>query len=155
MTSAVIVSLRIAASPDTVFAAFTRDIGRWWKSHPLFQLSRQGDGALRFDPAGPDGRLVTRFNDGKEWEIGAVHCWLPGERLAFGWRLPSFKPDQATEVEVRFEAVGAETRVTVEHRGWDAIPQKHVARHGFELMLFQRRLGEHWRGVLGSMPEQL
>ena len=155
MTSAVIVSLRIAASPDTVFAAFTRDIGRWWKSHPLFQLSRQGDGALRFDPAGPDGRLVTRFNDGKEWEIGAVHCWLPGERLAFGWRLPSFKPDQATEVEVRFEAVGAETRVTVEHRGWDTIPQKHVARHGFELMLFQRRLGEHWRGVLGSMAEQL
>src|SRR3546814_9781437 len=42
----------------------------------------------------------------------------------------------------RSEAVGGETRVTVEHRGWETIPQKHVARHGFELMLFQRRLGE-------------
>jgi hypothetical protein len=40
---------------------------------------------------------------------------------------------------VRFEAMGEQTRVTVEHRGWDEIPQDHVARHGFELMLFQRR----------------
>src|SRR3546814_6415485 len=99
-------------------------------------------------PAGPGGRLVTRFDDGTEWEIGAVRHWLPGERLAFAWRLPSFREDQATEVDIRFEAVGGETRVTVEHRGWETIPQKHVARHGFELMLFQRRLGEFWRGLL-------
>ena len=82
-----------------------------------------------------------------------MHHWLPGERLAFGWRLPSFAADQATEVDIRFEAVGAETRVTVEHRGWDSIPQNHAARHSFELMLFQRRLGEHWRGLLEAMAE--
>ena len=46
---------------------------------------------------------MTRFDDGEEWEIGPVRHWLPGERLAFGWRVPSFAPDQATEVEVRFE----------------------------------------------------
>lgn len=153
MTAAVIVALRVGVSPDLAFTAFTRDIGRWWKSHPLFQLSRSGDGALRFDPEGPDGRLVTRFADGKLWEIGAVRHWLPGERLTFEWRLPSFKPDQVTEVDVRFEAVGGETRVTVEHRGWDAIPPQHVARHGFELMLFQRRLGEHWRELLKGMSD--
>ena len=153
MTAAVIVALRVGVSPDLAFTAFTRDIGRWWKSHPLFQLSRSGDGALRFDPEGPDGRLVTRFADGKLWEIGAVRHWLPGERLTFEWRLPSFKPDQVTEVDVWFEAVGGETRVTVEHRGWDAIPPQHVARHGFELMLFQRRLGEHWRELLKGMSE--
>jgi hypothetical protein len=56
---------------------------------------------------------------------------------------------------VRFEAVGDQTRVTVEHRGWDAIPQDHVARHGFELMLFQRRQAEHWRGLLASFDAQL
>ena len=153
MTAAVIVALRVGVSPDLAFTAFTRDIGRWWKSHPLFQLSRSGDGALRFDPEGPDGRLVTRFADGKLWEIGAVRHWLPGERLTFDWRLPSFKPDQVTEVDVWFEAVGGETRVTVEHRGWDAIPPQHVARHGFELMLFQRRLGEHWRELLKGMSD--
>lgn len=151
--AAVIVALRVAATPQAAFIAFTRDIGAWWKSHPLFPLSRKGDGLLRFDPAGPDGRLVTRFDDGSEWDIGPVRHWLPGERLAFGWRLPSFKPDQATEVDVRFEAVGSDTRVTVEHRGWDTIRQKHAARHGFELMLFQRRLGEHWRELLEALAE--
>jgi hypothetical protein len=151
MSAAVIVALRVAATPQAAFTAFTRDIGIWWQSHPLFQLTRHGDGTLRFDPAGPDGRLVTRFDNGREWEIGPVRHWLPGERLVFGWRLPSFRDDQATEVEVRFEAVGAETRVTVEHRGWDSIPQQHVARHGFELMLLQRRLGEHWRELLKAM----
>jgi hypothetical protein len=155
MTAAVIVALRVAASPARAFEVFTREIGLWWQSHALFELSRKGDGTLRFDPEGPGGRLVTRFADGREWEIGAVRHWEPGARLAFGWRLPSFGPDQATEVEVRFEAVGAETRVTVEHRGWDTIPQKHVARHGFELMLFQRRLGEHWRGLLKAMEAGL
>ena len=155
MTAAVIVALRIGVPSGVAFTAFTRDIGMWWKSHPLFQLSRKGDGVLRFDPAGPGGRLVTCFDDGKEWEIGPVRHWLPGERLAFGWRLPSFKADQTTEVDVRFEAVGDETCVTVEHRGWDAIPQKHVARHGFELMLFQRRLGEYWRGLLKEMEAGL
>jgi hypothetical protein len=149
--AAVIVALRVAATPQAAFAAFTDGIGRWWQSHPLFPLSPKGDGALRFDPAGPGGRLVTRFADGELWVIGAVRCWRPGERLTFGWRLPGFAEDQTTEVEVRFEAVGAETRVTVEHRGWDAIPQSHAARHGFELMLFQRRLSEHWRGLLREM----
>jgi hypothetical protein len=155
MSAAVIVALRVAASPARAFDVFTDEIGSWWKSHPLFMLSRTGDGVLRFDPAGPGGRLLTRFADGREWEVGLVRHWEPGERVAFGWRLPSFKESQATEVEVRFEAVGAETRVTVEHRGWDAIPQKHVARHGFELMLFQRRLGEHWRTRLDALAEQV
>jgi hypothetical protein len=56
---------------------------------------------------------------------------------------------------VRFEAVGDLTRVTVEHRGWDEIPQDHVARHGFELMLFQRRQAEHRRGLLASLDAKL
>ena len=155
MSAAVIVALRVAATPAAAFAAFTAGIGRWWRSHPLFPLTPKGDGLLRFDPAGPGGRLVTRFDDGAEWEIGPVRIWLPGEQLTFGWRLPSFADDQATEVEVRFEAVGLETRVTVEHRGWDAIPRDHAARHGFELMLFQRRLGEHWRRLLAGLNRML
>lgn len=155
MSAAVLVALRVAATPEAAFSAFAGGIGRWWTSHPLFPLSPKGDGMLRFDPEGPEGRLVTRFDDGAEWEIGRVRHWLPGERLSFGWRLPSFAPDQSTEVDVRFEAVGTDTRVTVEHRGWDQIPQRHVARHGFELMLFQRRLAEHWRASLSAMAEQV
>ncbi|MBX9587682.1 MAG: SRPBCC domain-containing protein [Hyphomonadaceae bacterium] len=75
----------------------------------------------------------------------------PGERLALSWRQATFAAGQSTQLEVRFEALGDQTRVTVEHRGWNEIPQDHVARHGFELMLFQRRLAEHWRVLLASV----
>lgn len=149
MTAAVIVALRIAAPPLQVFEAFTTDIGSWWVPNPLFMLTPRGDGRLRFD----GGRLVTTLDDGGEFEVGRVTAWEPGERLALSWRQASFAPDQSTTLEVRFEAVGDDTRVTVEHRDWDAIPQQHAARHGFELMLFQRRLVEHWQALLASLRE--
>jgi len=69
----------------------------------------------------------------------------------FGWRCAWFAPDQETEVEVRFEAVGAETRVTVEHRGWDAIPAENAARHGFPTPVFLAQEADWWRGQLGAL----
>ncbi len=152
--SAVIVSLRVRATPQQAFAVFTQEIGAWWRPNRLFQLTPRGDGALRFEP-GENGRLVTRLDTGKEFEIGRITVWLPGERLAFTWRQATFAPHQATEVEVRFEPVGDETRVTVEHRGWDALPQEHAARHGFPLMIFQARQAEHWRDLLNAMNARI
>ena len=74
---------------------------------------------LAFEP-GEGGRLIeTRWPSGKVFEIGRIRAWEPPQRLVFGWRQASFAPDQDTEVEVRFEPVGDETRVTVEHTGWD------------------------------------
>jgi hypothetical protein len=51
-------------------------------------------------------------------------------------------------VRVRFEAVGDETRVTVEHQGWDSIPQQHATRHGFPLSDFLQREAEWWQQLL-------
>ena len=150
MTASVIVSLRVAASPRRAFDAFTDDIGRWWVPNPLFMLTPRGDGCLRFDP-GEGGRLVTTFADGTAFEVGRITIWRPGERVALTWRQETFAPGQSTDLDVRFEAVGDETRVTVEHRGWDSIPQDHAARHGFGLLVFQRRLVEHWRALLASL----
>jgi uncharacterized protein YndB with AHSA1/START domain len=152
--SAVVVSLRVKASPQDAFDVFTQEIAAWWRPSGLFQLTARGDGALRFEP-GEDGRLVTTLPNGKDFEIGRITTWAPGERLAFTWRQATFAPEQQTHVEVRFEPVGDETRVTVEHRGWDAIPQEHVARHGFPLAGTQMRLAEHWRALLGALSETL
>ncbi|MEI9963534.1 MAG: SRPBCC domain-containing protein [Caulobacteraceae bacterium] len=85
------------------------------------------------------------------FEIGAITAWEPPARLAFGWRQAGFAPGQHTEVEIRFEPVGEETRVTVEHRGWDSVPQAHVARHGFPDAIFLRRHAEWWRALLTSL----
>ena len=148
--SAVIVSLRVSATPQEAFDVFTQEIGAWWKPNGLFQITPRGDGVLRFEP-GEGGRLVTDLPNGKSFEIGRISVWTPRESLAFTWRQGTFAADQTTYVDVRFEPVGDETRVTVEHRGWDAIPQEHVARHGFPLAVFQMRQGEHWRALLASV----
>ena len=154
MTASVIVSLRVGASPLRAFEAFTNEIGQWWVQNPLFMLTPRGDGCLRFEP-GEGGRLVTTLADGSEFEVGRLSIWRPGERLALTWRQASFAPEQTTHLDVRFEAIGDETRVTIEHRGWDTIPQTHAARHGFDLLLFQHRQVEHWRTLLASLKRAL
>ncbi|MFN7055719.1 SRPBCC domain-containing protein [Hyphomonas sp.] len=145
--SAVIVSLRVAVSPEDAFDTFTEDIGLWWQASELFQITPRGDGTLSFDNR---ERLITTLPNGNVFEIGRVRVWEPGRRLAFSWRQATFTPDQLTHVEIMFEPVGAETRVTVTHRGWDEIPQDHVARHGFPLAATQMRLAETWRGRLAA-----
>lgn len=154
MTAAVIVSIRVSGSPLRTFEVFTEEIGEWWRPNPLFMLTPRGDGNLRFEP-GTGGRLVAMLANGKEFEVGRITVWKPGERLSLTWRQATFARDQSTELDVLFEAVGDETRVTVEHRGWDAIPQDHASRHGFELMLFQRRQAEHWRALIASLNAAL
>ena len=154
MTAAVIVSVRVGVSPLRAFEAFTEEIGEWWRSNPLFRLTPLGDGYLRFEP-GEGGRLFAIFANGKEFEVGRITVWRPGELLALTWRQATFGPDQSTELHVRFEPVGDETRITVEHRGWDTIPQSHAARHGFELMLFQHQQAKHWRALLSSLNAML
>ena len=146
--SAVIVSLRVKASPQQAFDVFTQEIGAWWRPNGLFELAPRGDGALSFEG---QERLITTLANGKVFEIGRVTVWEAGVRLAFTWRQANFAPEQATHVAVRFEAMADETRVTVEHHGWDAIPQEHVARHGFPLAATQKRLAEHWRALLAGM----
>jgi hypothetical protein len=59
-----------------------------------------------------------------------------------------------TTVEVTFEAIGNETRVTVTHRGWDTIPQEHVARHGFPLQATQGHLANAWRAGLAAFKDR-
>jgi hypothetical protein len=145
--SKVLVALRVAATPEEAFEIFTKEIGAWWQPNSLFHFTPRSPGMVRFEgEAG--GRFVEELPNGKVFEIGRVKIWEPGARLVFGWRQATFRRDQDTEVEVRFEPVGAETRVTVEHRGWDSIPKDHAARHGFSNVVLQKREGEWWHSLL-------
>jgi hypothetical protein len=158
MTSRVVVSIRVPCSPIQAFEVFTEEIDEWWAHSEFFRFTPRSPGVMTFQPpddAGRGGRLIERLPNGKEFEIGDVRTWAPGERLVVGWRQATFGPEHATEVEVRFEPVGAETRVTVEHRGWDSVPEAHVARHGHPLPLFQQRQGEQWRAGLEQLREKI
>jgi len=154
VASRVLVALRVAASPQRAFDAFTGEIGRWWRPNRLFAFTPRSPGVLAFE-GGEGGRLTETLASGKVFEIGRVKVWEPPERLVFSWRQATFAPDQVTEVEILFEPVGEETRVTVEHRGWDSVPATHVARHGFPDQVFLRRHGEWWQALLGSLDASI
>jgi hypothetical protein len=136
VTSRVLVALRVRAAPERAFAAFVGEIGAWWRPNPLFQTTPRPPGRLAFEP-GEGGRLTETLASGKVFEIGRILAWEP--------------PDLSTEVEVRFEPVGEETRVSVEHRGFDRVPADSAARHGFPDQALLMRLGEWWRDLLDGL----
>jgi uncharacterized protein YndB with AHSA1/START domain len=154
MTSKVYIALRVPADPVRAFSAFTEEIASWWQPSSLFKITAHGDGKLQFEPH-VGGRLFTTIENGTHFEIGRISIWEPGKRLVFAWRQASFEPEQTTEVEVRFEAVGAETRVSIEHRAWDSIPQEHVARHGFAEHETLRHVANWWRVSLSALKDRL
>ncbi len=147
MSSKILVALRIQASPKAVFDAFVDDIALWWRPNPLFSFTPRSPGVMAFE----GDRLVERLASGKVFDVGEVRVWERGARLVFGWRQASFAPGVETEVEVRFEGVEGATRVTVEHRGWDAVPADSVARHGFPNAVFLHRHGEWGRTLLAGL----
>ena len=150
MTSKVMVALRVKATPARAFQVFTEEIGAWWRPNALFDFTPRSPGVLSFEP-GEGGRFLETLPSGKVFEAGRILAWAPGERLVFTWRVVGFAPEASTTVEVRFEAVGEETRVSVEHAGWETIPQAHVARHGFPLHHFLQREAEWWQVLLASL----
>jgi uncharacterized protein YndB with AHSA1/START domain len=158
MSSKVLVALRVKATPERAFAAFVDEIGAWWRPNPLFAFTPRSPGVLSFerpDAEGRGGRLIETLPGGKVFEIGRVRAWEPPHRLVVGWRQATFTPEQDTEVQVTFEPVGEETRISVEHTGWETVPIEHAARHRFPIGIFLQRHAEWWRTLLASMGERL
>jgi uncharacterized protein YndB with AHSA1/START domain len=149
MTTAdsITVTTKVAVDAAMAFKVFTDEIGDWWIRRPF-----RGAGTLRFE-SGPDGRLLELDRNGSR-EIGRVLVWEPGKRLVFEWRPQEFQPEQKTEVEVRFEPDGDGTRVTLEHRGWDAIPPGHPARFGWTGTAFTSLVGLWWADLLVTLKSR-
>jgi uncharacterized protein YndB with AHSA1/START domain len=146
-TDCVTITTVLAVDPATAFAIFTNEIAAWWrpKVEGLFQRGRNG--IVKFD----NGRLLETYSQGEPFEIGRVLAWDPAKRLVFEWRQEGFSPGERTEVEVRFEAVSAGTRVTVQHRGWDALAADHAARYGLTGNAFTSMIGLRWGDALTAL----
>lgn len=152
--SRVLVALRVNAPAARAFAAFTGEIAEWWQPNELFRFTDRPNGRLAFEPD-PPKRLVEIGTDGERFEIGAVTLWDPPHNLVFDWRQAGFPEGQSTQVSVRFDPLDEGTRVTVEHFGWDGIPQGSAARHGFPLAAFQERLAEWWQAQLRAIAARI
>ncbi|MCY1016237.1 SRPBCC domain-containing protein [Pyxidicoccus sp. MSG2] len=135
----------VAVSPLDAFEVFTQETDLWWKKGPRFRFGGARNGVLRFEGRA-GGRLFESFDDADEraFEVGRVLVWEPGARLVFEWRARAFVPGEITEVEVRFEEASGGTRVTLEHRGWDALSPTHPVRHGQDGPTFIASTGLWW-----------
>lgn len=106
------VTARTDARPATAFADITGAADAAWRA-------ALGTG-VRFDPR-PGGAWRALDATGEPGpELGTVSVWEPGERLVFSYTDPGLT--DATEVEVVFRTADGATEVTLEHRGWEAVP---------------------------------
>jgi len=108
--------LELDVAPQHAFEVFTKRMGAWW---PVLTHSVAIDevrDVLVDDCVGGTIRELTR--DGVEHEWGTITAYTDGERIQFTWH-PGAPADQSTTVDVRFDAVGSGTRVTLLHTGWE------------------------------------
>lgn len=113
MPDAIVRSVTVAGDPAAAFRLWVERIDAWWpKAH-----SRSKDPRTTVVLEGrAGGRFFERASDGAEYELGSVVLYEPPSRLVYHWFLGS-SAEQPTVVIIRFTAVGADTRVDVEHRG--------------------------------------
>jgi hypothetical protein len=81
--------------------------------------------------------VYEELNAASPRDLPARHCQI----------LCYFAPHESTEVEVRFEPVPGGTR----HRGWDAMPPGHPARHGLFGPAFTSMMGLWWADRLEAL----
>jgi uncharacterized protein YndB with AHSA1/START domain len=147
-TDAVVTTTLVAIDARTAFSVFTDEVDLWWRREPRFRTGAR-PGVMRFEP-GAGGRLLE-VCDGAEVELARVTAWEPPRRLVVAWRGTTRVLGAATEVEVRFDPEGEATRVTIEHRGWDAVPAKHPARIGLMGGAFSSLVGGWWAELVTSL----
>lgn len=136
------------------FEVFTLEIDQWWRRGPRFRVGGAQPGTMHLEPK-LGGRVFEQYGDAGRGlhEIGTITAWDPPAHFAFSWRGVNFAPGQATVVEVWFEARPGGTRVTLEHRGFAALPPDAPVRHGKPVDVFIGDLGQWWGSLLTSLRE--
>lgn len=135
----IVKSIEVDRPLDEAFDLFVTRMAEWW---PLASHS-VGAAEARWCGIEPQvgGRVFERTESGEEHVWGTVIDWQPPHRVAFTWH-PGQDSDPHTEVELSFVAIdGGRTRLTLEHRGWDALGDGAEAVH--------KNYGPGWNVVLG------
>ena len=104
------------------FDVFVKTIGIWWPVNPFSAGKDRVRDVVIEQRTG--GRVYETWADGTEVDWGALLVWDPPARFVMTWN----QTPVPTEVELSFAALGpALTRITVEHRGWEALTDEQLA----------------------------
>lgn len=142
-------SATVSMSAEQAFRFFTDSFGSWWPAEYHIGPTDMADAIL--EPR-EGGRWYERGTNGTETDWGRVLAWEPPHRLVVTWQINGqwqFDPDpaRASEIEVRFTAVGPEqTTVELEHRHLDRL----VAGESVQQMIGQ---GGGWSTILETFAK--
>jgi uncharacterized protein YndB with AHSA1/START domain len=111
-------SVRVPKPVNEAFELFTAGLGRWWPlaSHSVGQERAR---TCAIEPR-LGGEVYEVRDDGERCPWGRILAWEPPRRFVMTWH-PGRNPDSGQELEVRFIAEPAGTRVELEHRGWQKL----------------------------------
>lgn len=139
----------LSAPVEHAFRVFTEGIGDWWPRAKTFY--RDDVAGIAIEPRA-GGHWYDLDRRGRRIDWGEVRAFEPDRRLVLGWAVSADRgqepPERASEVEVRFLALGPKlTRVEVEHRGF--------ARHGAgaELLRVGMASPDGWPYILREYAE--
>lgn len=135
-------SVTVKAAPARAFAFFTGQMMRWWRPDHHIGATPLKDIVL--EPR-VGGRWYEIGTDDAVCEWGKVLVWEPPAHFVLAWQLDAdfrYDPDLITELEVRFVADGAETRVELEHRNLERFGDKAERVRG------SLDSADGWRGAL-------
>ena len=130
-------TLVVDCTPEQAFRTFTEGILTWW---PFATHSIHSETPAAVVWGDEDGRVVEQHADGRKGTWGELLVWEPGRRLVMNW-YPGRGPEDATELEVRFEPDGEKTRVELEHR--------YFERRGEQAAEARESYNVGWDAVLG------
>lgn len=131
------------------FRIFVEGVKDWWPR--AYTFSQHDLAGIVIEPyAG--GRWYELDAKGRRLDWGEVRAFEPLQRLVLSWAVSAERgqerPEHASEVEVRFQALGPKlTRVEVEHRDF--------ARHGPGAQILRAAMGspEGWPYILREYAE--
>ena len=119
--------LVVALAVDAAFAAFTRDIARWWPLRTQSLTLEAATGCVLEPEEG--GRLYETSDAAPPRIWGSVVTWSPPDLLTLSWG-PGDLEDAPTLVEVRFGALGSQrSRVELNHGGWRSAQLERCIEH--------------------------
>ena len=128
-------SVTVECSVEHAWTTFTERIDEWWPLETHSIQADEGRGRPRtvaFE-GGPGGRLYELTADGEELAWASITAWEPPSRLVLEWNPSRDTSRPRTEVEVRFGDEGGNTRVELEHRGWERLGERGLQmRAGYE-----------------------
>ena len=132
-------SVVVRLPPSEAFAAFTRDIDRWYVRGPYSWANPARAVGIRFE-GGLGGRLFEVWNEatGEGFERGRITAWEPGALLGLRYHFAGLAGPESN-LTVRFEPVDGGTNVTLTHTS-EGMPPEQARVTG----------GRAWRALMAA-----